>query len=461
MIAKYSLQYGLRKTARKFQKQYPSLNESTVRTFVTKYKTLIKIKARTSQSPIKGIGKKRQGRPLMLGILDKKVRDFLVALRHRGGVVNSTIAIATAKGIIRNSPNPESKKLIINTSWAQSLFRRMGFVRRMATTAKIPIPDKARKEIEFVFMHKIVNKVEKHNIPDSLIINADQTPSKYVPVGRTTLAKKNTKDVPISGSADKRSITATFAETLDGTFLPFQLIYKGKTKQSLPKVDFPSGFSLSANDKHFSNTQESVKFLNEIIIPFVDKKRSELKRPNQAALLIWDVFRGQKTTPVLDLLKENNIVTEYVPSNMTNYYQPLDCTTNKWAKDFLKAKFSTWFAKQVQNHLDNGTALEDIDIKFQLTTMKPLHAHWLKELYNELTSTRAKDVVIGGWKKSGIWDANMITQPKPKIRTCQILTNQYGRQPMMMPTVMLFIFLESRFAVKLSNPEKSHIFCAS
>ena len=281
----------------------------------------------------------------------------------------------------------------------------MGFVRGMAATAKIPIPDKARKEIELAFMHKLVKKVEKHNIPHSLIINADQTPSKYVLVGRSTLAEKNVKDVPISGSADKRLITGTFAETLDGSFLPFQLIYKRKTTQSLPKIDFPDGFSLSVNKKHFSNTQESIKFLKEIVIPFVDKRRSELKNPIQAALLNWDVFRGQKKTPVLDILKENNIIIEYVPNNMTNYYQPLDCTTKKWAKDFLNAKFSTWFSKQVQKHLDKGIALEDIDIRFQLTTMKPLHANWLIALYNELTSPRAKDVIIGGWEKSGIWDA--------------------------------------------------------
>ena len=104
----------------------------------------------------------------------------------------------------------------------------MGFVRGMATTAKIPIPDKAHKEIELLFMHKVVQKVEKHNISHSLIINMDQTLSKYVPVGRLNLAEKNVKEVPISGSADKRSITATFAKTLDGSFLPFQLIYKGK-----------------------------------------------------------------------------------------------------------------------------------------------------------------------------------------------------------------------------------------
>ena len=269
----------------------------------------------------------------------------MIALCHRGGVVSSTIAIAVAKGLIQSSSDADLKRIKINTSWAESLFRRMGFVRRMAATAKIPIPEKACKEIELVFMHKIVQKVEKHNIPHFFIINADQTPSKYVPVGRSTLAEKNIKDVPISGSADKRLITANFAETLDGSVLPFQLIYKGKTTQSLPKTDFPDGFSLSVNEKDFSNTQESIKFLKEIVTLFVDKKRSEVKNPRQVGLLIWDVFRGQKMTPVLGIFKENNIITEYVPNDMTNYYQPLDCTTNKWAKDFLKAKFSSWFPK--------------------------------------------------------------------------------------------------------------------
>ena len=100
------------------------------------------------------------------------------------------------------------------------------------------------------------------------------------------MAEKNVRDIPISGSADKRLITATYAEGFDGPFLPFQLIYKEKTTQSLPKIDFPNGFSLSVNEKHFNNTQESIKFLKEIVIPFVDKKRSELKNLSQAAFLI-------------------------------------------------------------------------------------------------------------------------------------------------------------------------------
>ena len=33
--------------------------------------------------------------------------------------------------------------------------------------------------------------------------------------------------------------------------------------QSLPRYQFPAGFLLSVNEKHFSNSKESVKFLRE------------------------------------------------------------------------------------------------------------------------------------------------------------------------------------------------------
>ena len=61
-----------------------------------------------------------------------------------------------------------------------------------------------------------MEKVERYDIFDSLILNFDQTLSKYVPVAFTTLAKRNSKQVCIKGSDDKRSITATFNITMDG-----------------------------------------------------------------------------------------------------------------------------------------------------------------------------------------------------------------------------------------------------
>ena len=82
-------------------------------------------------------------------------------------------------------------------------------------------------------------------------------------------------------------------------------------------------------------------------MPYIEQKRKESDWTDQAALLIRDVFRGQKTEPVLEVLRKNNIITAYIPNNMTNYYQLVDCTTNKRAKEFMKNKFSTWYTKEV------------------------------------------------------------------------------------------------------------------
>ena len=187
-IGKYRMENGSRRTARAFQKDFPNLNESLVCNFMKKYAKEQEHTKKMNGSLCVSIRNRKRGRPPMLGSIDQKKRDFLIALRHRRGIVSSTIAIAVGKAFISESCDESVKNLCIEQSWAESLFRRMGFVQRMSTTAKVPIPDKARKEIEFVFMHKIVKKIEKYNIPHDLVINADQTPLRYVPAGRSTLA---------------------------------------------------------------------------------------------------------------------------------------------------------------------------------------------------------------------------------------------------------------------------------
>ena len=112
------------------------------------------------------------------------------------------------------------KILLLSIPWLQ--------IKRRKTSSKVDIPDGARKEIEFIFLHEIVSIVEKHKIPPALIINIDQTPLEYVPVGNETLAPKGEMSVTTEGSADKRSLTGTFAISLHGDFFPMQLIYGEK-----------------------------------------------------------------------------------------------------------------------------------------------------------------------------------------------------------------------------------------
>ena len=139
-----------------------------------------------------------------------------------------------------------------------------------------------------------------------------------------------------------------------------QVIYQCKTGQSVPKVKFPDGFSLSVNESHYSNENKALKFTEEIILSYIWEKREKLGYPNQKALLIFDVFQGQTTDKVLKVLEGNNILATKVPPNMTHLFQPLDLTVNKVAKDFTKKKFSEWFSKQTSIGLENRQELEDI-----------------------------------------------------------------------------------------------------
>ena len=87
---------------------------------------------------------------------------------------------------------------------------------------------------------------------------------------------------------------------------------------------------------------------------------------------------------------------------MTDYFQVLDITVSKWVKDFMKQKFNEWFVTHLRNELESGKELENITIKFLLSTMKPLHAGWLIDCYNQLTSSHGKEIISAGWRASGI-----------------------------------------------------------
>lgn len=104
------------------------------------------------------------------------------------------------------------------------MLKRIGNVRRAKTPPTVEITDGARKELEYLYLYGIESAVEKWNIPPDLLVNFDQAPSKLVPVSHSALVKRNSTNVTIASSSDKRTITVTSAVSLSGDFLPPQLI---------------------------------------------------------------------------------------------------------------------------------------------------------------------------------------------------------------------------------------------
>ena len=148
------------------------------------------------------------------------------------------------------------------------------------------------------------------------------------------------------------------------------------------------------------------KPIEEILKPYIKQVTERDNQPiDQTALVIMDVFKGQVTPMVLDLYKESNIVVVLVPANMTNHLQPLDVTVNGYVKRFMCAKFNSWYSSQLRRQLDEGMALQDIDVPLRLSILKPFHAEWLVDCYNHMTTTAGRNIILSGWKSAGIMEA--------------------------------------------------------
>ena len=123
----------------------------------------------------------------------------------------------------------------------------------MATIGNVKISEEVRKEVEMTYLHPIISIMENIKIPKSVLINLDQTSSKYVPGCNKALAPKGIRSVSVTVPTDKRTIKARYSITMDGRFLPMQVIYGEKTSKSIPPVSIPDSFLVTTNKKHYSN----------------------------------------------------------------------------------------------------------------------------------------------------------------------------------------------------------------
>lgn len=278
--------------------------------------------------------------------------------------------------------------------------RRMGYTKRRANSKSKVLPSDFVK-IKEDYLLNIKSVVEIEEIPDCLLINSDQTSMKIVPSCSWTMEKRGTKRVEIAALDDKRQITAVFACSLSGTFLPVQLLYQGTTEKCLPKnIEFPSNWHITCSSNHWSNQDTMVDYVAKIIVPYVEAMRRQHNLDEKhPALVLFDTFRGQCVPSVLKLLEENNIHYLFVPPNTTDKLQPLDLSVNKSAKDFMKSKFQEWYSSVIEKQLQDDIE-EEVDMR--LSVMKPLSAKWTIELYDYFLSR--PDIIINGFRAAGIVD---------------------------------------------------------
>ena len=175
-IGKYAALYGAAAARRHFRSQLGDLPESTVR----KYKNLYtnEVAARSKQndtSEITTLPMRKRGRPLTLReTLDKDVQNYIQALGQAGAPVSGQLVHAAAEGIVTTKDRnliENGGHIALSRGWASSLLKRMGYVKRKATTKRSILSDSEFQAQKHKFLLEICGMVTEHKIPDQLVLN--------------------------------------------------------------------------------------------------------------------------------------------------------------------------------------------------------------------------------------------------------------------------------------------------
>ena len=206
-IGRYAVENGNKAAVSRFSTELGQvIPKSTVRGMKSNYICVLE-KAK-DQVEVRQLPLQLRGCPLKLWNYDGMVKEYIHALRCTGGIVNRSIVVVAATGILEHlDPSRLSQNggdITVETTWAKSFLSRIGFVHRKGTK----VARKLHRDFENVksaFLDRIRETATTDTgsfVPPQLILNFDQTNAKFVLVSEWTLEKSGTKQVSIIGLED-------------------------------------------------------------------------------------------------------------------------------------------------------------------------------------------------------------------------------------------------------------------
>ena len=249
---------------------------------------------------------------------------------------------------------------------------------------------------------RIAALMGRYKVHPSLVINMDQTGVQLVPGSGWTYEKKGAASVAVVGAEDKRQITACIASSLDGAFLPLQLIFQGKTPRCLPEAtprSIAAKVHLTFSDNHWSNQQTMQQYVEEVIMKYANRcVAAQGLHDDAKIILVLDVWAVHKSEEFRRFLRTHHprIHLVYVPANCTSKLQVADVALQRPFKRAITALFEEWAAAEIKKMIDNDTPASFAE-SLKMSVLKPKVLDWCVESYRGMLER--KDLVLKGWTR--------------------------------------------------------------
>jgi hypothetical protein len=184
------------------------------------------------------------------------------------------------------------------------------------------------------WMNTLEALMEENRYPESFIFNFDETmlaPSQkphkvVVPAGSPR---------PVTAVANKKEhITIALCIAADGSKLQPLCILPLRNEPNLPdKVR--QFYIITGQDAGWIDEEIWNKWIAEIFIPEIQRRRKEQQLTNQRALLIVDAHSTRSSATAIALLQQYGVDLLVIPAHSSTILQPLDLTVNGIFKHYL------------------------------------------------------------------------------------------------------------------------------
>ncbi len=224
--------------------------------------------------------------------LEESLINLVKGMRGGGQPLNAPVLRAVLEGVVevkapqllRSNGGPWG----LSENWVKEWIRsKLGWSFRVATTAAQKLPKDWEHQLDMM-AYRAAFEVLTHGVPAELMVNMDQTAMHLVPSGGSrTYDKRGKKEIAVTGVEDKRQITICVSSAADGTTLPPQLIFQGKSSRSLPsgptvrELHHGEGWRFKYTQNHWSTLGTTKEWVEENLLPYYKKVRHI--RTNQLA----------------------------------------------------------------------------------------------------------------------------------------------------------------------------------
>lgn len=273
----------------------------------------------------------------------------------------------------------------------------MDWSHRMPTKAAQKLPQNA-DELTFASVMRLCLAIRDNTITAALRVNSDQTNVIYQGGSRFTYNQRGAKQVAVVGEEEKRAFTVFVGVSASGVALPFQVIFKGKSRESLPRrssplydeaVEIGMRFEFSNTDTYWSTLQTMKDYVIYILVPYFKTEMIKADIPlDYTQICIWqiDVWSVHKSKAFREWMAEHYpwIQLEYVPGGCTGIWQACDVGIQRPLKKAIRHVQHADVVAETVDALQNGMPPEKMRLDTRVGTLRDRVPGWLVPAFHAI-----------------------------------------------------------------------------